>query len=680
MIEPDIPPEKDLALDVLIVGGGFAGVYAARSLKKRLGKSSAVRVGLVAEENHMVFQPMLPEVVGGSLSPRHVVNPIRMLTKGVSVYRGTVVRIDLKAKSVVLRAGAFTGEITLRCRHLVLALGAEVDTSRIPGMTEHALLLRNVGDAMKLRAQIISRIEEANLEASKERRQQLLRFMVVGGGYSGVETAGQISDLLSSINKYYSQVDDDDFTVGLVHSREFLLPTLHEKLGAYTAEVLKKGGMKLWLGQRVKSVTAGRLTLADGEVIDVNTVVCTVGNAPHSLVQKACLDSGCKTERGRILVDEYLKVPDFEGIWAAGDCAAVPDGEGGSFHPPNAQFAYREGARLGKNISAVLKGDTPDPFDFDSLGELAVVGHRKAVAQVLGKEFSGFIAWLMWRTIYLSKLPGIERKVRVALEWTIELFFPRDINLLTPQYSSPLREMYLTTDDFLFHAGEPAFSFYMVKTGKIRIEDEGGKLIKTLNPGQHFGERALLADRTWRFTAVAEANTHLVSLGAQVFDTLIYASGQLADLLRGTAATYETVEEVESFGQNIPEERRSLYAKDVMQSDLHTLSENMRAVDAIQYFQKHRHTLYPVVNEAGELVSGLRRSAFYEWIKAHPLQPEDSISLAPCSSYLSVPMDLNVSEVLEKLVREGHTRAFVVDGKKLCGVLTMMDLMGANYT
>jgi len=307
-----------------------------------------------------------------------------------------------------------------------------------------------------------------------------------------------------------------------------------------------------------------------------------------------------------------------------------------------------------------------------------VIGHRKAVAQIFEKEFSGLLAWMMWRTIYLSKLPGIERKVRVALEWTIELFFPRDINLLTPQYSSPLKEMYLTAGDVLFHAGEPAFSFYMVKSGKIRIEGEEGKLIKTLGPGQHFGERALLADKIWRFNAVAESETHLVSLGAQVFDTLIYASGQLADLLRGTAATYETVEGVASFGQNISEANRHLVAKNVMQSELHTLPENLPVTEAITFLQKHRHTLYPVVNESGVLVSALRRSAFYEWIKSHPLRDGDTLSLAPCAPYLSVPLELSVPEVLEKLVREGHTRAFVVEGERLCGVLTMMDLMGSE--
>ncbi|MDF3128527.1 FAD-dependent oxidoreductase [Kiritimatiellaeota bacterium B1221] len=662
-------------LDVLIVGGGFAGVYAARALQKST-RGTSIRIGMISDENHMVFQPMLPEVVGGSLSPRHVVNPIRMLTKGVEVFRGKVQEIDLTAKTVILRAGAFTGEIRFTCKQLVLALGAQVDTSRIPGMAEHALLLQNVGDAMKLRAQIIARMEEANLEIQKQKRQKLLNFLVVGGGYSGVETAGQILDLLRSVCKYYSQVDSDDYSVSLVHSRDHLLPTLHEKLGAYTGEVLEKNGMKLWLGQRVKSVTAGQVTLDNGTQIQVNTVVCTVGNAPHALVRRCCEQASCEAVGGRVLVNRCLQVPAFPGVWAAGDCAAIPAENGEAFDPPNAQFAYRQGLQMGKNISAVLKGKAPAPFTFSSLGELAVVGHRKAVAQILGREFSGFIAWVMWRTIYLSKLPGIEKKVRVALEWTIELFFPRDITLLTPQYTSPLREMYLTAGDVLFHAGEPAFSFYMVKEGQMEIQDNTGKIIKRLRPGQHFGERALLADKTWRFNAVAAEDTHLVSLGAHVFDTLIYASGELGALLRGTAKAYETVEGVESLHANIPAERHHLHAGDVMQRELHSLSEDMPAVDAMHYFQRHRHTLYPVVNREGQLVSALRRSAFYDWIKAHQLLDSDTITLAPCSPYITVPVDLKVPQILEKLIREGQTRAFVVEDSKLRGVLTMMDLIG----
>ncbi len=661
---------------MLILGGGFAGVYAAKAIRKAV-RDPSFRVGILSDENHMVFQPMLPEVVGGSLAPRHVVNPIRRISKGVECYRGKVKELHLKEKRVRISAGRHTGDVEFRCDQLVLALGAVVDTSRIPGMAEHAYLLRNVGDAMKLRARIISRMEEANLEVDKARRQKLLRFLVVGGGYSGVETAGQILDLIKSICRYYTQIDSDDFSVSLVHSRDHVLPTLHEKLGIYTGEVLKENGMTLHMGHRVRSVTAGLVTLDSGEELEANTVVCTVGNAPHPLISGVCREEGITDERGRIVVDPTLQVPGQEGLWAAGDCASVPM-KGGGFCPPNAQFAYRQGVELGKNIGRIRKGEPTQSFDFTGLGELAVIGHRKAVAEIMGRNFNGFLAWWMWRTIYLSKLPGIERRLRVTLEWTIELFFPRDINLLTPQYTSPLREMYLTAGDVLFRGGEPAYSFYMVKSGSVDILDDNGDLIKRLGPGQHFGERALLADRVWRFTAQAREDSHLVSLGAQVFDTLMYASGDLAGLLKGTATAYETGEGVREISSNIPEERRSLKAADLMNRSLCTLQEHMPVTEALTLLQRERHTLYPVVDGEGCLCGAIRRGGFYEWIRSHKVQPGETIDRAPVAPILTVPPDLPVPDLMNRLIREGRTRALVVEEGKLVGVVTVMDLLGGS--
>ncbi|HSJ04114.1 MAG TPA: FAD-dependent oxidoreductase, partial [Verrucomicrobium sp.] len=244
-----------LHYDVLILGGGFAGVYCAQRLVKKLA-GTGKKVGLIARENHMVFQPMLPEVVGGSLAPRHVVNPIRLICKGADVFRGIVKSVNMAGKRVLLDGGLTAGTVEFSFDHIVLALGAEVDLSRIPGMSEHAYLVRNCGDAMKLRATIISRMEEANLITDELTRRHLLSFIVVGGGYSGVETAGQMIDLLHSMCSFYEQVHPTDYSVTLIHSGDKVLPMLSAKLADYTGEQLQKMGVKIIFKARVKAATA----------------------------------------------------------------------------------------------------------------------------------------------------------------------------------------------------------------------------------------------------------------------------------------------------------------------------------------------------------------------------------------------------------------------------------------
>ena len=662
--------------DILIVGGGFAGVYCARALQKKCRKKN-LSIGIISSENYMVFQPMLPEVVGGSLAPRHVINPIRLLCRQTQVYRGHVTSIDHEQKTLILNAGPFTGDYVFAFDKLVLALGSVTDLSRIPGMAEHAFLLRNTGDAMKLRAAIISRLEEANIEERKTRRQELLRFVIVGGGYSGVETAGQIIDLLHSITPYYKNVEPDDFHVSLVHSREHLLNTLHEKLGRYVESKLRKRGVHLWLNARVQSVTAHRVTLSNKEVLEATTVVSTVGNAPNPLITQLIDDLGLENKWGKILAEPTFKVKGADWLWVAGDCAAIPM-INDEFAPPNAQFALRQGLRLGKNILAEYEGRALKVFDFTGLGELATVGHRQAVATIKGIKFSGFFAWFMWRSIYLSKLPGFERKLRVAAEWTVELIFPRDITLLTPQYSSPLQATYINKGEFLFHSGEPAFSFYMIKSGQINIIDDEGEVIRSLGPGQHFGERALMDDHIWRFNAVAKDDAVLVSLGSKVFDTLIYASGAIGKLLQSSARTYKSEESIDEITGNIPPAIRGKKATELMRHSVSALRDTMTIREALDYMQQYRHSTYPVLTIGGKILGAIRRGDMLEWIKTNPIEEASLLTEIPYSPHLIIPPHFESEEVLEKLIRESATKAFIADKDEvLQGIITLVDLI--NY-
>lgn len=663
--------------DIVIVGGGFAGVYCARRLARRLGHLGT-SIALISEENHMVFQPMLPEVVGGSLSPRHVVSPIRLLCRGVDVLRGRVRSLDLNGRSLHLDGGFFSPSIAIGFDHLVFAMGADVDLSRIPGMAEHAFLMRNVGDAMKLRAAIIARMEEANLLEDESARRRLLSFVVVGGGHSGVETAGQMIDLIRGVCRYYDLIQDDEPTVTLVQARERLLPTLDESLGQYTDCQLRRSGVKVILSRRVRAVTASSVLLDDGNRLDATTVVCTVGNAPHPLIVRLGEAGMLCVERGKIMVNSCGQVMGCPNLWAAGDCAMFPKADGGQC-PETAQFAMRQGIQIGDNIVAQALAKPLEPFSFKGLGELAVIGHRRAVASILGINFSGFIAWFLWRSVYLGKLPGLDRKLRVMVEWTFDLFFPRDINLLTPQYSSPLEEMHLEAGDPLFRAGEPAFSLYAVKSGRVDIVDDGGEIVKSAGPGDHFGERALLEDRIWRFDAVAREPTTLVAIDARTFGKLVGSMGSLDKIFRRTARQYAMPEEVDQTVGRLPEGLQGKTAADIMTRDVAVLPEDATVEQALDLFQTRHHSVYPVVDPKHRVVGALRRLALYEWLAHHGLDRQRKLKELQLGAILRIRPEATASAILEDLIRTGATKAAVVDkDRQLQGIVALYDLLGRD--
>ncbi len=671
---------EKIDLDCAIIGGGFAGVYAAKALMKH---TSGKRVGVIADENHMTFQPMLPEVAGGSLAPRHVVNPIRRLAKGALVYKCSITEIDLANRTLRASAGSFSPDITFHCRHLLLATGSVVNLSRIPGMAEHAYLMQNVGDAMKLRATIIGRVEEANLISDKPRRRLLLNFVIVGGGYSGVETAGQIIDLLNEVHKFYGNVDHDDFTVSLIHSRGVLLPTLAPNLGEYTRKCLEDQGVNVVLNHRVKSVTARQVVLDDGTKLPASTVVSTVGNAPNPLITSVIAQHELESAYGKVVTDPFLRVisDDFENVWAAGDCAAVPfAGEGNDFCPPTAQFAQRQGTTAGTNMAATLQASDRGlkTFDFKGLGEMAAIGHNKAVAHAFGMNFSGFIAWWMWRSVYLSKLPGLDRKIRVMAEWTLDIFFSKDISLLTPKYTSALKEAHLEAGDVLFQSGEPAFSFYFVKAGSINITDDEGNIVRTIHEGDHFGERALLEDHIWRYNAVASEASTLVALGENVFKQLVAGSTDISQLFSTTAKAYATSEEINTVVARVPVDRRSKTAADVMCSEICSLSGDETLADAMQRLRDEPHSTYPVVEpDTGKLDGVLRRSSVYDILKSDTYSAKTKLKDLMLATLPTALPTAPVSDMLEQMIRAGASKTLIIDeDEKLLGIVALVDLLG----
>ncbi len=283
--------------------------------------------------------------------------------------------------------------------------------------------MRSLGDAIHLRNRLISLLEEADTECCADIRGPLLTFVVAGGGFAGVETIAGINDFVREAVHFYSNLREDMLRVVLVHPGDVILPELGEKLGRYTQKKLAERGVEIHVNTKVSSVSDRGVQLSTGEMIETNALIWTAGTSPNPVLS----DLPCVKERGRLKVDKMLQVPDQPGVWALGDCALVPNGKTGQYHPPTAQHALRQGKVLAKNLIASVRGGVMKPFSFSTIGQLASIGRRTGVANIFGINFSGFVAWWLWRTIYLSKLPRFEKKLRVALDWTLDLLFTKDL-------------------------------------------------------------------------------------------------------------------------------------------------------------------------------------------------------------------------------------------------------------
>jgi len=409
---------------IVILGGGFGGVYAAMHLEKSLGRESAVEICLVSHDNFFLFTPMLHEIAASDLEITNIVNPLRKLLRKVEVLVGDVDRIDLTNKLVVISRDYGNHSQQIDYDHLVIALGSITNLSSTPGVADLAVPMKSLRDAIQLRAQILRYLEEANSEYNPSDRLPSLTFVVAGGGFAGVETVAALNDFVREALPFYPSLCEDTLRVVLVHSGPVILPELGESLGRYSEKVLAQRGVEIRHNTRVKSMTNGDIVLTDDTSIPSRTLVWTAGTVPNPLVSSL----PCAKERGRLLVDQFLRVPDWPDVWSVGDCAFVPDVRNpGKSHPPTAQHAIREGKIAAQNIAAVLLGRRLKSFSFKTIGLLASIGRRMGVARIFGFNFSGFLAWWLWRTVYLSKLPGLDKKIRVAFDWTLDLLFPKDV-------------------------------------------------------------------------------------------------------------------------------------------------------------------------------------------------------------------------------------------------------------
>lgn len=407
---------------VLILGGGFGGVYAALRLEKWLPRHADLEVTLVTWENHFLFTPMLPEVAAGELELSTIINPLRRMLKRVKSFVGTIEAIDLDARRVTV-SHAFDGHThDLPYDQLILALGAGTNFFDLPGVEDYCLTIKTLYDAIRIRNRLITHLEEANAECAAGERQPMLTFVVAGGGFAGVETLGGINDFVREAIRFYPNLRPDYLRFLLVTPDEVILPELNRKLGIYAQRKISMRGVEIITGAKVSAFRDGVVELTNGAKIPTSTLIWTAGTAPNPLITTLPVPK----RNGRIVVNDNLGVDGWPGVWAVGDCALVANSHMGGFYPPTAQHALREGNTAAQNVAATLYGGRKRPFRYATIGQLAAIGRHAGVASILGVNFSGFFAWWLWRTIYLSKLPRLEKKVRVALDWTLDLCFPKD--------------------------------------------------------------------------------------------------------------------------------------------------------------------------------------------------------------------------------------------------------------
>lgn len=517
---------------ILILGGGFGGVYTAMALEKRLGRDPDVEIGLVSRDNYLVFQPMLAEVISGTIGLMDTLAPIRRLCPNTNLYTRTVEGIDLDKRIVSTSSGFRPRPYQLEYDHLVMALGSITDFTGQPGLREHAFPFKYLGDALVLRNHIIHALEEADIETDPELRRALLTFVVAGGGFSGVEVAAQINDFVRKGARSFRNLTTAQIRVVLLAGAR-ILPELPEDLAAFAHRKLQRRGVEIRLATRLAGATADYALLQGGDKIPTKTLVSTVPAAPNPLVAGL----PCKKERGRIVVTEHLEVADYPGVWAIGDCAWVPDRlTGGQPCPPTAQHATRQATACARNIAATLRGRPKRPFAFRAVGKLGGLGHHSAVAEILDVKLSGFLAWLLWRAIYLTKLPGVDRKLRVATDWLLDLFLKPDIVQLRARETPGVGREHFEAHETIFEQGDRGDRLYIIVDGEVEVvkkEPDGREaVLAVLGPGECFGEMALVSDLPRMASAHSRTSVNLLTVDRVAFGALFAALPPLRGLFQ----------------------------------------------------------------------------------------------------------------------------------------------------
>ena len=424
---------------IVILGGGFAGVECTRQLESKFGNDPEVELIMVSEDNFLLFTPMLPQVASGMIETRHIVLPIRTICKKTKFYEGRIKNIDPFGKLVNLWGTGDKRSISIHYDFLVVALGSETNFFGMADVEKNAYTMKTLNDAVVLRNRIIDMLEQAENETDPILRKSFLNFVVAGGGFAGIETAGELMDLILDARKHYHSIHKDDLKVVVIEALPMILPGFNEKLAEFAKQKLIERGIDIKLQTAITSFDGNEVTtksidqnpkdpLDESKVdsIRTKTLIWTAGVTPVNTIKRSML----KTDRGKVIINDYLEVQDFPGVFAIGDCALFLNPETKRPFPPTAQIAEAQAKTAAKNLIALIKNSKKEKFEYHSKGQMAIIGKRSGIATFLGMNISGFWAWLIWRNVYLSKIPTLDKQIRVFLDWVIDLFFDRDISRL----------------------------------------------------------------------------------------------------------------------------------------------------------------------------------------------------------------------------------------------------------
>jgi NADH dehydrogenase len=507
---------------ILILGGGFGGVYTAVFLEKLMtaAERETTEVVIVSRDNYMVFQPLLPEVISGSVELNHVISPIRRLARSARLYTREVEAIDLANRTVKLSPGAKPMSAMISYDHLVIALGTRLDGSRIPGMEEHASPFKYLGDALYLRHQLVRALEQAEEEADPGIRKSLLTFVVAGGGFSGVECIAEMNDFLREAVKSYHNISEKDLRVVLLQRGNRILPELTEGLSEFATQLLIKRGVEIQFGTSLKAVSADAViveiaTDKQTRIIQTRTTVATVPAGPHPLLAILPLEQ----ERGRIKVDDGLEAPGAPGVWALGDCALVKQVDG-QYSPPTAQHALRQAKTCAQNILASMRGTKKQVFMFTGLGKMDSLGRRSAVAEIFGIRLKGLVAWIMWRGVYVTKFPGVDGQLRLIADWILDVFLPRDITQLRLFHEEGVHREHYEPGEQVFGMGDVGDKIYFITKGEAQVIRDD-QPIATVGAGEMFGETALVCNQPRGATVRSVTALDLVVVNREAFQELL---------------------------------------------------------------------------------------------------------------------------------------------------------------
>jgi NADH dehydrogenase len=647
---------------VVIVGGGFAGAKCAQSLRQQLSRNRG-EIMLFNHENHMVFHPLLAEVVGASINPEAVATPLRQMLPGVQCRTEDVQRIALDRAEVVYES--HDGQLRhMPYDHVVLACGAAVNLGTVPGMADHALPLKTIGDAIALRSHVMQQLEKAEVCDDPVRKRWYLSFLVVGGGFSGVEVAGEINDLVRSSRRFFPNMAREDITVTIIHSREQLLPELPPTLREFARTKMEQAGIALCLQARVACVTPEGVGLQDGRLLRGATVVCTIGNATPAVIERLDVPK----ERGRLLTQADMRLLGVDNAWAIGDCAHIVNAYNHEPSPATGQFAERQGRQAAANIVRVIHGRPTRPFTFRPMGQLCAIGGHRAVADVRGLRLSGCLAWALWRSVYLLKLPSWSRRVKVGLDWAWDLLFARDLAHPKAQPTERISRAYYQPGDYIFRQGEPAMNFYAIERGEVEVLQTTDRtapatLLNILGPGDFFGEMALLDDQPRSASIRARTAVEVLVMGRHVFTQISSALGSFHALLTEVIQKRRT-----SLWQHLPraQDRLSQYALSTFIEPFSApaLKPESTFVEAITWFDTNNLDFCCVLDDRHGLCGLLRRTDVVRAIEmgaqphtpVHHFMAKEPVAMTPGDSSVLAAVTMRDHGCTQLPVIDRHDR------------------------